>query len=91
MIAGRHTQHAAAFAACWWFSTASATDAMLARLPAQILLDFPGSIDIQCLAYGGAGTVYRVKTAVVVIGGKRRACNECGGAGQIRGVPRRKG
>jgi DnaJ-class molecular chaperone len=64
---------------------------MLARLPAQILLDFPGSIDIQCLACGGAGNVYRVKTAVVVIGGKRRECAECGGTGQVRGVPRRKG
>ena len=63
---------------------------MLARLPAQILLDFPGSIDIQCLACGGAGNVYRVKTAVVVIGGKRRECDECGGTGQVRGVPRRK-
>jgi hypothetical protein len=64
---------------------------MLARLPAQILLDFPGSTDIQCLACGGSGNVYRVKTAVVVIGGKRRACDECGGTGQVRGVLRRKG
>jgi DnaJ-class molecular chaperone len=64
---------------------------MLARLPAQILLDFPGSIDIQCLACGGAGNVYRVKTAVVVIGGKRRECDECGGTGQVRGVPSRTG
>jgi DnaJ-class molecular chaperone len=58
---------------------------MLARLPAQILLDFPDSIDIQCLACGGAGNVYRVKTAVVVIGGKRRECDECGGIGRVRG------
>ena len=64
---------------------------MLARLPAQISFDFPGSIDIPCLACGGAGHVYRVKTAVVVIGGKRRECDECGGAGQVRGVPRRTG
>ena len=64
---------------------------MLARLPAQTLLDFPGSIDLQCLACRGAGNVYRVKTAVVVIGGKRRECDECGGTGQVHGIPSRTG
>lgn len=57
--------------------------------PTQLQLSLPHEQPIKCRRCDGRGDVYflRLRPTVEVLGGKRKVCPECNGAGVVLGVP----